>query len=282
MSPTQAGAIELTATVEGTAPVDIRGSVNPFARELSLDLGAKASDVELPPLTPYAVKYAGYGIQKGKLSMEVHYRLENRKLAASNKLKLDQLTFGERVESPTATKLPVLLAVSLLKDRNGVINLDLPIEGTLDDPQFSVWGLVVQVVVNLIGKAVTAPFALLGSLVGAGSRRTALLRRIRARPCRPHCGRPGEAFVARKGADRSPGAQARGRRTRHSRRRSRSAQARDARSRVARAQAEGARSRRFLRARSGRIKIVPRSTLRCWKPSIAKRIFRTSRATRSA
>ena len=68
--------------------------------------------------------------------------IEDRKLAATNKLVLDQLTFGERVESPTATKLPVLLAVSLLKDRNGVINLDLPIEGTLDDPKFSVWGII--------------------------------------------------------------------------------------------------------------------------------------------
>ena len=79
---------------------------------------------------------------------------------------LDQLTFGERVDSPTATKLPILLAVALLKDGNGTIRLDLPIQGSLDDPEFSVWGVVVQIIVNLITKAVTAPFALLGAIAG--------------------------------------------------------------------------------------------------------------------
>jgi hypothetical protein len=168
MAPTQSGAFELTGKVGGTAPVDIRGTLNPFSRELSLELTGKATGVDLPQLTPYSVKYAGYGIEKGKLSMEVRYKLDNRKLAASNKLVLDQLTFGEHVDSPTATKLPVLFVVSLLKDRNGVIHLDLPIEGTLDDPQFSIWGVVVQIIVNLLTKAVTAPFALLGAIVGGG------------------------------------------------------------------------------------------------------------------
>ena len=96
----------------------------------------------------------------------MHYKIDNRKLAASNKLVLDQLTFGDHVDSPTATKLPVRLAVALLKDRNGVIHLDLPIQGTLDDPKFSVWGVLVQIFVNLITKIVTAPFAVLGSLAG--------------------------------------------------------------------------------------------------------------------
>ncbi len=168
LSAAQAGDVQLGARVENTAPVELRGKVNPFARDLTLDLTATAKDVDLPPLTPYSAKYAGYGIQKGRLSLEVHYQIENRKLVASNKLVLDQLSFGERVESPTATKLPVLLAVSLLKDRNGVIHLDLPIEGTLDDPKFSVWGIIVQIVVNLVTKAATAPFALLGSLVSGG------------------------------------------------------------------------------------------------------------------
>jgi hypothetical protein len=173
LSATQAGTVEFSGRVEATAPVDVRGTVNPFARELQLDLVGKATDVDLPPLTPYSVKYAGYGIQKGKLSFEVRYRIDDRKLAATNKLKLDQLTFGERVDSPTATKLPVLLAVSLLKDRNGVINLDLPIAGTLDDPKFSIWGVLVQIFVNLVTKAVTAPFALLASIGGGGGEQLA-------------------------------------------------------------------------------------------------------------
>ena len=168
LSASQAGDADLSGRVQDTAPVDIRGTINPFAPQLQLDLTAKATDIELPPLTPYSIKYAGYGITKGKLSMEVHYRIDDRKLAATNQLRLDQLTFGERVDSPTATRLPVLLAVALLKDRNGVINLDLPIQGTLDDPKFSVWRVLVQIFVNLVTKAVTAPFTLLGSIAGGG------------------------------------------------------------------------------------------------------------------
>ena len=191
--------------------------------EFSLDLAGKARDIELPPLTPYSVKYAGYGIEKGKLAFDVHYRVENRKLAAENRLVLDQLTFGERVESPTATKLPVLLAVALLKDRHGVIDIQLPISGSLDDPQFSVGGLIVRVIVNLITKAVTAPFALLASAFGGGEELSTLSFA------------PGSASIAadakkthryaRQGTRRPPRAQARHRRTRRSRDRSRSASA---------------------------------------------------------
>jgi len=166
LSATQAGNVQFAARVENLAPVEIRGTLNPFARELSLDLTAKASGIDLPPLTSYSGKYAGYGITKGALSFEVHYKLDKRRLTASNQLVLDQLTFGEHVDSPSATKLPILLAVALLKDGNGTIRLDLPIQGSLDDPEFSVWGVVVQIIVNLITKAVTAPFALLGAIVG--------------------------------------------------------------------------------------------------------------------
>jgi len=160
--------LELHGNVQGSAPVEIKGRINPLARSLYLDLAAEAREVELPPLTPYSAKYVGYGIEKGKLSMKVHYRVEDRKLAADNAVILDQLTFGPRVESAEATKLPVQLAVSLLKDRNGVINFELPIGGSLDDPQFSVGGLVWRALGNLIVKMVSAPFALLGKLAGHG------------------------------------------------------------------------------------------------------------------
>ena len=136
MSAEQAGDVAIAARVDHTAPVEVSGRIHPFAKELSLDIAAKARDVDLPPLTPYAVKYAGYGIEKGKLTFDVHYRVENRKLAAENQLVLDQLTFkAQRVDSPTATKLPVLLAVALLKDTRGVIDIQLPISGSLDDPE---------------------------------------------------------------------------------------------------------------------------------------------------
>jgi uncharacterized protein involved in outer membrane biogenesis len=169
MSAEQAGDIAIAARVDGTAPVEISGRIHPFAKDLSLDIAAKARDVDLPPLTPYSVKYAGYGIERGKLTFDVHYRVENRKLVAENRLFLDQLTFNpQRIDSPTATKLPVLLAVALLKDTRGVIDVHLPISGSLDDPKFSVGGLIIQVIVNLIAKAATAPFALLSAAFGKG------------------------------------------------------------------------------------------------------------------
>ena len=169
MSAELAGDVAFAARVDRTAPVEVTGRIQPFAKEVSLDIAAKATDVELPPLSPYAVKYAGYGIERGKLTFDVHYRVENRRLSAENRLVLDQLTFNpQRVDSPTATKLPVLLAVALLRDARGVIDIQLPISGSLDDPQFSVGGLIVRVIVNLISKAVTAPFALLAAVFGGG------------------------------------------------------------------------------------------------------------------
>ena len=163
-----AGDVDLRGYVQKTAPLVITGRVNPLAKDLFVDIKASAKDVELSPLTAYAVKYAGYGIEKGKLSMDVKYHLENRKLAAENHVNLNQLTFGKKVDSPTATKLPVLLAVALLKDRNGVIDINLPITGSLDDPQFSLGGIIGRVIVNLLVKIITSPFALIGSLFGGG------------------------------------------------------------------------------------------------------------------
>ena len=134
---------------------------------LALDIRAKATDLELAPLSPYAGQYAGYAIERGKLSMDVAYKIDpDGKLDAKNQVILNQLTFGDKIESPDATKLPVLLAVALLKDRNGVIDINLPISGSINDPQFSVFGIVLKVIGNLLVKALTAPFAL---LAGGGS-----------------------------------------------------------------------------------------------------------------
>jgi uncharacterized protein involved in outer membrane biogenesis len=160
--------IELHGNVQGTAPVEISGKINPLAKNLFLDIKASATDIELSPMTPYSNKYVGYGIEKGKLSMKVSYLVEDRKLKAENSIILDQLTFGQKVESPDAIKAPVLLAVALLKDRNGVIKFDLPVGGSLDDPQFSVGGLVFRAIIGLIVKVVTSPFAVLGALSSHG------------------------------------------------------------------------------------------------------------------
>ena len=160
--------VDLRGRFAKTAPVEIKGKLNPLVKDLFLDIKAGVRDIELGPFTPYSGKYVGYAIEKGKMTFNVEYKVENRKLAAKNQLILDQLTFGDKIESTTATKLPVQLAVALLKDRHGVINLNLPISGSLDDPKFSVGGIIIQVLFNLIEKAVTAPFALIGSMFGDG------------------------------------------------------------------------------------------------------------------
>ena len=168
LKPETPGDLDLQARLDNAAPVEIKGKINPLAKDLFLDIVADAKEIELSTMSPYSAKYVGYGIERGKLSFNVKYKVENRKLSAENKIILNQLTFGEKVESPTATKLPVLLAVALMKDRNGVIDVDLPISGSLDDPQFSVGGIVLRIVINLITRAVTAPFSLLASAFGGG------------------------------------------------------------------------------------------------------------------
>lgn len=161
--------LALAGKIDDDAPVDINGRLNPLAPKLFLDIEGRTRGVDLPRLTPYSVKYAGYPIVKGKLSMEVSYKVEDEKLTANNHLFLDQLTFGDKVESPTATKLPVLLAVSLLKNSKGEIDINLPISGTLNDPKFSVGGIIIQVIINLLTKVVTAPFTLLAAAFGGGT-----------------------------------------------------------------------------------------------------------------
>ncbi|TXK33334.1 DUF748 domain-containing protein [Ottowia sp. GY511] len=160
--------LELTGRAEGTAGLDIRGKLNPLAKPLALDIQAKVSDLELPPLSPYSVKYAGHGIERGKLSMDVAYKVEpDGRLTATNKLVLNQLEFGEAVAGAPAS-LPVKLATALLADSKGVIDLDLPISGSLNDPQFSVGPIIVKAIINIIGKAITAPFTLLARALGGG------------------------------------------------------------------------------------------------------------------
>ncbi len=167
-APDSTADVDLRGKMNGAAPVSISGKINPLGKDLFVDLKAGVKGIELSPFTPYSGKYAGYAIDKGQLSLDVRYHIKDRKLEAENNLFLDQFTFGEPVASPDATHLPVQLAVALLKNRNGEIDIHLPIGGSLDDPQFSLSELIIQVVVNMLSKAVTAPFALIGSLFGGG------------------------------------------------------------------------------------------------------------------
>jgi Domain of Unknown Function (DUF748) len=160
--------VDLHGAINRTGALIIAGKINPLAKELFADVQVDLKDVELPPTSPYAGKYAGYQISKGKVGISLDYKIANRRLDAKNRLVLDQFTFGDKVPSPDAVKLPVRLAVALLKDRHGVIDIDLPITGSLDDPDFKVAHAVLKVLGNLVVKAVTAPFSLIASAFGGG------------------------------------------------------------------------------------------------------------------
>ncbi|WP_426664274.1 DUF748 domain-containing protein [Rhodanobacter aciditrophus] len=158
--------LNVQAALDENSPVDISGTINPLQPVAFLDIKGKADEVELTRLAAYSRKYAGYPITSGKLNVDVHYQLDNRKLEADNHIFITQLTFGDRDNSPGVKHLPVKLAVALLRDTEGNIDVNLPVSGSLDDPQFSVGGLVWRALVNLVAKAVTAPFRLLGAAFG--------------------------------------------------------------------------------------------------------------------
>ncbi|KWC73880.1 DUF748 domain-containing protein [Burkholderia cepacia] len=165
---TTSAPVDVAANLAGNGPISIKGSVNPLIEKPALDLTATAHDIELTNLTPYSAKYAGYPITKGKLNVDLHYELANDQLKANNHIFIDQLTFGDHVENDTATRLPVKLAISLLKNTRGQIDVNLPVSGSLSNPEFSVGGLIWRAVLNLIAKAVTSPFSLLAHAFGSG------------------------------------------------------------------------------------------------------------------
>ena len=166
--PASRATVDLKGRYDSASPVVIAGTVNPLRGDLFLDIAAKGSDIELPKLTAYSQRYAGYGIKEGRLTLDVKYHVDGGQLEGRNKILLERLTFGDKVESPDATTLPVLFAVNLLKDANGQIALELPISGSLADPQFEIGGLITQVLGGLLKKAVTSPFSLLAAAFGGG------------------------------------------------------------------------------------------------------------------
>ncbi|MBU6478788.1 MAG: DUF748 domain-containing protein, partial [Xanthomonadaceae bacterium] len=146
------------------------GTINPLAPVAFLDVKGNAEGVELTHLSPYSDKYAGYPITSGRLTMDVHYMLDNGKLNADNHIFIEQLTFGDPVEGPGIKHLPVKLAVALLKNSQGQIDVHVPVTGSLDDPQFSVGSLIWHAFLNLIGRAVTSPFRLIAAAMGGGGK----------------------------------------------------------------------------------------------------------------
>jgi uncharacterized protein involved in outer membrane biogenesis len=163
--PDQTAAIDLSGQViDQFSPVTIKGSMDLAAYDRNTDMRLAFHNIELPVFNPYSGRYAGYAIAKGKLTTELSYKIDKGALNADHHVIIDQLEWGQATASKEAVPLPVRLATALLKDSHGVIDLDLPVTGSLHDPKFSIWPIVWQVVGNVLEKAVTAPFRLIGSL----------------------------------------------------------------------------------------------------------------------
>ncbi|WP_415759104.1 DUF748 domain-containing protein [Pseudomonas sp. LT1P18] len=160
--------VDIKGKVDRYAPVTIKGSVNPFDPMASLDIATSFKRVELTTLTPYSGKFAGYRIRKGRLNLDLHYMITKGQLKAENKVVVEQLQLGEKVDSPDAVSLPLKLAIALLKDVDGKISIELPVTGDLNNPQFSIMPIVWQTLRNLIVKAAAAPFKMIGGLVSGG------------------------------------------------------------------------------------------------------------------
>ena len=160
--------VDINGKVDRYAPVTIKGSVNPFDPLASLDIATSFKRVELTTLTPYSGKFAGYRIRKGRLNLDLHYMITKGQLKAENKVVVEQLQLGEKVDSPSAVDLPIRLAIALLKDTDGKISIELPISGDLNNPQFSVMPIVWQTLRNLVLRAAQAPFKFIGGLISGG------------------------------------------------------------------------------------------------------------------
>ncbi|MDR4498828.1 MAG: DUF748 domain-containing protein [Candidatus Scalindua sp.] len=158
----------LNGNVDDHAPVNIEGTINLLSDDKYTDMSLSFKNMELTTVTPYSAKFAGYPIKKGKMSLDLKYHLSENILVGENAILIDQLTLGDRIESEDATKLPVKLAIALLKDRHGRIDIDLPVRGDLNDPEFDYGRVLIKALVNMVTKIVTSPFSALSRLAGGG------------------------------------------------------------------------------------------------------------------
>ena len=158
----------LKGKVDEHAPVNIAGMINLLSAEKYTDLSLSFKNMELTTVTPYSAKFAGYPIKKGKMSLDLKYNLSDNILVGENAILIDQLTLGDRIESEDATKLPIKLAIALLKDRHGRIDINLPVRGDLNDPEFDYGRILIKALVNMVTKIVTSPFSALSRLAGGG------------------------------------------------------------------------------------------------------------------
>lgn len=166
-TPGTKASVDIKGKIDKYAPVTLKGDINPLLDMPYLDLDLVFKSVELTSVNPYSGTYAGYYIDKGQLSLSLNYQLDKNKLKGSNHLVIDQLKLGKPSDSDLATSLPITLAIALLQDRNGVIDLGMEVSGDLDSPSFSVGSIIMTAITNVITKAVTAPFTFLAGLIGS-------------------------------------------------------------------------------------------------------------------
>lgn len=158
--------VNITGTVDDYGKMLVEGKINPLSGDLYTDINAEFEKIELATLTPYSGRYAGYVIDKGKLSLSLNYKIAHRKMIGKNRLILDQFELGSSVKSDEALDLPIKLAIALFKDSNGIIDISLPTRGDLDSPDFEIGGLILKAFLNVMTKAVTSPFSMIANLVG--------------------------------------------------------------------------------------------------------------------
>ncbi|MCT7945790.1 DUF748 domain-containing protein [Shewanella septentrionalis] len=166
-TPGTKASVDIKGKIDKYAPVTLKGDINPLLDMPYLDLDLIFKSVELTSVNPYSGTYAGYYIDKGQLSLSLNYKLDQNKLKGNNHLVIDQLKLGKPSNSDLATSLPITLAIALLQDRNGVIDLGMEVSGDLDSPSFSVGSIIMTAITNVITKAVTAPFTFLAGLIGS-------------------------------------------------------------------------------------------------------------------
>lgn len=167
--PGGSASLDLKGLAGGVAPLLVTGHAMPLRHDKDTDITVKLSGADLTDFSPYAGKFLGYTVRKGKMDVDAHVRIQDRKLQITDKVRLDQFFLGDKVDSPDATHLPVKLGLALLRDRKGVIELEVPVDGSLDDPDFHYGKAVWNAVLNLLGKIATSPFTLISKLFGGGA-----------------------------------------------------------------------------------------------------------------
>ena len=164
--PGQRSDLAFNGKVDRYAPVTIRGNTNLLIEQPVLDVAVTFSNLELTTFTPYSSTYAGYAIDKGQLSMKLNYKLQGNRLEGDNDITIKKLQLGEKIKSEQAKDMPLGLAIALLSDANGVIQMNLKVKGNLDQPDFRLGNIFWDVLGNTLRKAITSPFSLLASLTG--------------------------------------------------------------------------------------------------------------------